>query len=218
MFETIKRLPPEPIRQRLRAEAGFGCAYCGNPILEYHHIIPWRDEQLHRPEHMVALCPTHHTEIANFPRSYAYKLKSNPHNKKDDIWNGHLGSERNSIEYVVGSNIFRDTPTILSLFLFPIVGIEIIGGRAFVQYAFLIQSFDRSCSSIEMTQRSRLEEFGTLGLEQTSLTLEKQGDQTFLQLIYERIAQKLLEILILVQRSFLFQSPKLRLVEQTNLR
>lgn len=51
---------PRPIKHRLRTEAGFGCCVCGMPFVEYHHIVPWSVEPRHRPEHMMALCPTCH--------------------------------------------------------------------------------------------------------------------------------------------------------------
>jgi len=29
---------PEELERQLRREAGFGCCFCGNPIIQYHHI------------------------------------------------------------------------------------------------------------------------------------------------------------------------------------
>ena len=54
------RYIPEPVKLQLRQEAGFGCCGCGSPILQYHHIIPWADEEHNRPEDMMALCPGCH--------------------------------------------------------------------------------------------------------------------------------------------------------------
>ena len=58
----MRRNIPGDVKRRLRQEAGFGCAACGFPVIEYHHIIPRAHEEHNRFEDMVALCPTHHDE------------------------------------------------------------------------------------------------------------------------------------------------------------
>ena len=58
----LSRTVPPEVARHLRAEAGFGCAVCGCPILEYHHIIPWAERMHYEVEHMVALCRNHHQE------------------------------------------------------------------------------------------------------------------------------------------------------------
>src|SRR4051794_24329854 len=58
----MNRRPPADVRRTLRQEAGFGCAKCGSPILEYHHIVPWAEEEHFRPDDMLVLCPNHHDE------------------------------------------------------------------------------------------------------------------------------------------------------------
>jgi hypothetical protein len=37
---------------------------CGNPILQYHHIVEWSVEQHFRPEDMMVLCPLHHDQAS----------------------------------------------------------------------------------------------------------------------------------------------------------
>lgn len=63
------RTPPSDVQQALRKEVHFGCPVkagsktCGKPILEFHHFDPpWSQEQHHRPEGMIALCPEHHSQ------------------------------------------------------------------------------------------------------------------------------------------------------------
>ncbi len=51
---------PSDVKRQLRQEAGFGCCVCGNPIFEYHHIIPYATEAHFRPQDMMILCPNHH--------------------------------------------------------------------------------------------------------------------------------------------------------------
>lgn len=48
---------PLPVKRKLRQEAGFGCCKCGRPIIEYHHIIPYSNDDPHfRVEDMMCLC------------------------------------------------------------------------------------------------------------------------------------------------------------------
>jgi hypothetical protein len=74
---------PNPIRRQLRQETNFGCAICGTPIIEIHHIIPWSETRTHKQEEMIALCPTHHhrADCHEYSRKYLHNIKQNPHNR-----------------------------------------------------------------------------------------------------------------------------------------
>lgn len=109
-----ERYIPAAIRRLLRQEAGFGCAQCGNPILEYHHIIPWAEENVHRPEHMVALCGTCHTSVGKLSRNVAYKLKKHPKNMSEGKISGLLGTNKDQPSFVLGTNTYIRTPCIFS--------------------------------------------------------------------------------------------------------
>jgi hypothetical protein len=76
------RYIPADIRRELRQEANFGCAYCGTPVVQYHHIIPFSEIEKHKPEEMIALCPNCHAEAdaGSITRSELYDLKKSPHN------------------------------------------------------------------------------------------------------------------------------------------
>ncbi|WP_296420308.1 HNH endonuclease [Pseudooctadecabacter sp.] len=110
------RFIPTSIRRQLRQEAGFGCAQCGNPLIEYHHIIPWSESKVHRPEHMVALCGTCHTSIGKLQRSVAYRLKAAPKNIKDGKIHGLLGTDKAQPSFVLGTNTFIRTPDVFRYF------------------------------------------------------------------------------------------------------
>ena len=73
---------PAPIARQLRQEAGFGCCKCGLPIIQYHHIVPWSEEQHYRAEDMMVLCPTHHDQVTKgaMPVHEQRELKSTPYN------------------------------------------------------------------------------------------------------------------------------------------
>ncbi len=76
---------PAEVRRELRREANFGCAICGTPILEYHHIIPYSEKEHHDPDHMIALCPNHHrpSDDQAISKERLYELKENPENDSE---------------------------------------------------------------------------------------------------------------------------------------
>lgn len=76
------RYIPADIRRKLRQEANFGCAYCGTPVVQYHHIIPYSEIEKHIPAEMVALCPNCHAEAdaGSITRDALYEAKESPHN------------------------------------------------------------------------------------------------------------------------------------------
>ena len=85
-----KRTIPEPIKRTLRQEAKFGCCKCGNPILEYHHIIPWHNIRMHNTKDMMVLCPNCHYSIDSLSEENQRKHKSNPYNLNNDNKSGSL--------------------------------------------------------------------------------------------------------------------------------
>lgn len=125
-----KRYIPLPVRRQLRQEAFFGCAECGNPILEYHHIIPWSESKHNDPDHMVALCPLHHTEYGKRRRQDAYEVKANPRNRLLGAVLGELHTNADTSDFLVGSNTFQDTPVIFQFYGQPILGYRVEDGRA----------------------------------------------------------------------------------------
>lgn len=105
---------PESTKRIVRRDAFFGCAICGNPLIEYCHIIPYSVSLDSSPENLVALCPNHHTiyDFGNISRSKIREHKANPINKNKDV------KDRFDIEGVVpiieaGSNIFENTPILM---------------------------------------------------------------------------------------------------------
>ncbi|MBO8161781.1 MAG: HNH endonuclease [Thermosipho sp. (in: Bacteria)] len=74
--------PPEPIKRKLRQEAGFGCCKCGFPIYDYHHIIKYSVEHHFRAEDMMLLCPNCHREatVGAMTEEEQCYYKANPFN------------------------------------------------------------------------------------------------------------------------------------------
>lgn len=75
------RTPRAETKRTLRKEANYGCARCGNPLVEYHHIIPYEEVEHDDPEHMIALCGSCHrrADSGAIKESRLYQLKQNPH-------------------------------------------------------------------------------------------------------------------------------------------
>ncbi|WP_107816745.1 HNH endonuclease [Celeribacter persicus] len=125
----MERYIPAGVRRQLRQEAGFGCCVCGAPFVEYHHIIPWSEKQHNDPEHMIALCPSHHTEVAKLTRQKQYDLKFTPHNIKTGQIRGTLISAETEPSFIVGGNTYINTPKIFTYYDLPLITYDIIEGE-----------------------------------------------------------------------------------------
>lgn len=106
-----KRKLPANIARQLRKEAGFGCCVCGNPIFQYHHIVPWSKEDPHfRPEDMMILCLEHHGECHDYRENPTLSIeeqreaKENPFNIKNGHMEGLLKIRTNQVK--VGWSLF----------------------------------------------------------------------------------------------------------------
>ena len=88
----MSRNAPAAVTRQLRQEAGFGCCVCGVPILQYHHIVKWSEDQHFRPEDMMVLCPLHHDQATKgaMPELEQRRLKANPHNIQNGFAKGLL--------------------------------------------------------------------------------------------------------------------------------
>ena len=92
MSDRTRKSIPAVVARQLRQEAGFGCCKCGSPILQYHHIIPWRQDEHYRPGDMMVLCPLHHDQATKgaMPTCEQRELKATPHNIQRGRANGLL--------------------------------------------------------------------------------------------------------------------------------
>ncbi|WP_225028932.1 HNH endonuclease [Xinfangfangia pollutisoli] len=125
-----RRYIPLHVRRHLRQEAYFGCAVCGEPILDYHHIVPWSVEKHNNPEHMVALCPTHHRIVGKMAPDRQYEIKNNPKNRDAGMLRGFLATDKHQPSFVMGTNTFINTPTILSYYGVPIITYRVLEGQS----------------------------------------------------------------------------------------
>ncbi|MCH7729586.1 MAG: HNH endonuclease [Planctomycetes bacterium] len=88
----ISRKPPLPVKRQLRQEALFGCCCCGNPIIQYHHIIPFAELKHHDLKHMMCVCPLCHDKITAgaMPESEQRAAKARPYNMSHEFVEGQL--------------------------------------------------------------------------------------------------------------------------------
>ena len=131
MAQGYKRPPtPTPVERELRQEAGFGCARCGHPYIEYHHIIPYAEEQHFRPEDMVALCGNCHPAVSKLGRDRQYEIKRDPHNVRTHLLRGALEYDKRDLVFKVGGNRYENTPIILRFNDNPIISCSLYEGQS----------------------------------------------------------------------------------------
>ena len=132
MAEGYRSRPntPSDVERALRQEAGFGCVRCGHPYIEYHHIIPYSEEQHFRPEDMVAVCGNCHSAISKQGRDRQYELKGTPFNVRRGAFNGALEYDKRDLVFRVGGNWYENVETILQFGNIPIIKCRIGEGQA----------------------------------------------------------------------------------------
>lgn len=133
-INMTRQRPPAAVRRQLRKEANFGCVICGAPIIEYHHIVPYSEEEHNDPDRMVVLCRNHHAEAG--PQAEAitpeqlYEYKEDPFNS--DIVEYDFNFESNIPFIQFGGNFFQlksnDQMTLLRIADQPLVGITFEDG------------------------------------------------------------------------------------------
>lgn len=141
MSRYARPATPATTERQLRQEAGFGCAKCGHPYIEYHHIIPFSEEKHFRPEDMLALCGKCHPAVALWGRDRQYALKADPHNIRTGRLNGQLEYDKRNLVFKVGGNWYEDTPVILQLNDTPIISCRLDDGQAKVTLNLMDQHY-----------------------------------------------------------------------------
>jgi hypothetical protein len=104
---------PEPLKRELRQESYFGCILCGNPIIQYHHIIPYSEVQCHEKENLAILCLEHHFRVTcgEIPSNLIIKAKEKPYNKNvTSVRKNFLLGDYNNLILNIGSITFLRTP------------------------------------------------------------------------------------------------------------
>lgn len=100
----------------LRAEALFGCCRCGHPFFQYHHIVPWGQEQHFRAGDMMVLCPNCHDMATRGGLSVEEqrRFKSRPHNVRKGYAAGIVSVPWNVPVLSLGGTLFVNDGTMLA--------------------------------------------------------------------------------------------------------
>ena len=108
---------PLPTKRQLRQESGFGCCNCGHPFIEYHHIIPWAEEQHFRAEDMMTLCKNCHDLCTTqaLTENQQRALKSKPRNIQDNFVRGLLYANAKECIVKFGGGTAINTPRLLTI-------------------------------------------------------------------------------------------------------
>jgi hypothetical protein len=116
---ALPRRPYARVIRQLRQEVGFRCPVddCGNPYLTWHHFDPpWREEQHHRPEGLIALCQEHASkaDAGAFTVEQLRRYKREGGARAAAIA-GRFDWMRRDLLAVVGGNFYLETPVIFQI-------------------------------------------------------------------------------------------------------
>lgn len=123
-----KRPPiPEPLKRELRQEAYFGCVLCGNPIIQYHHIIPYSEVKCHEKENLTSLCLEDHFRVTcgEISSDMIIDAKNNPYNRgKDKVRKNFILGDYKNLKINAGSVTFLRTAIPIRLHGEPLLTIK----------------------------------------------------------------------------------------------
>ena len=117
------------IKRAIRKEAYYGCAICGNPIIEYHHIEPYHKVLCHEAANLIALCPTDHNkaDIGMIPKEQLYALKKKPFNslpENQDIRDKMFFGNYDNLEFKAGGSSFIRTSNLFVIDDLPLISVK----------------------------------------------------------------------------------------------
>lgn len=145
---------PDPIKRQLRQEAGFGCCKCGHPIFQYHHIIPFHEEEHFRPEDMMVLCPNCHDEATQgaMTEKEQRKYKSQPYNTKRGHAEGMLKMHGNQLVIKIGNNYFVGGGSIIQVDGIDLIRLDLNSEGSLELTAYLYDEQDNLLVTIERNE------------------------------------------------------------------
>lgn len=108
---------PSDVKRQLRQESGFGCCRCGHPFIQYHHIVPWAEDQHFRPADMMVLCGQCHPlcTVGAIPEVDQRAMKARPKNIVDNLVRGHLFVNKSELVVNLAGGRATETPNLLQL-------------------------------------------------------------------------------------------------------
>ncbi|MCI6732471.1 MAG: HNH endonuclease [Lachnospiraceae bacterium] len=123
----VSREIPASIKRSVRRKSFWGCCKCGNPIIEYHHIIPWSIVHEHTEDNIVALCPRCHHEATcgHLNEQMVRRIKRNPYNKKVRyVQENFLLRDYDRTILKLGGAYFQNVPHILTYGDFDLISLR----------------------------------------------------------------------------------------------
>ena len=119
------RDPYEAVKTALRQEVGFCCPadQCGSPYLTWHHFDPpWRVENHHRVEGMIALCweHAHKADHGAYTDDQVREMKRDGKARAGQV-RGRFDWMRRELLARVGGNFYYETPVIFQVGAIPCV-------------------------------------------------------------------------------------------------
>lgn len=118
---------PASVRRCLRQEAAFGCCKCGHPFVQYHHIVPWAEDQHFRPEDMMAACAQCHYLFTTgaIDAQEQRKIKANPFNIASRQMRGMLYVNSKDLCVELAGGVAINTPALLMVRSETVLGAKI---------------------------------------------------------------------------------------------
>lgn len=77
----LSRDIPAEVKREVRMRDGFGCIFCGVPIIDYEHVDPpYVDAKIHKADSITLLCPTCHRKVTGnqISKDLVKKAMANP--------------------------------------------------------------------------------------------------------------------------------------------
>ena len=101
---------PAEIKRAVRQRCGFGCVICGNPFVEYDHLLGWAETERHVADELTLLCVQHHGEKTRGLLSGDDVAKANrdPFNMRGE-WSAPYALNYGSrpVKFILGTNTFE---------------------------------------------------------------------------------------------------------------
>lgn len=85
MNKEYRTAIPNQIKREVRQRCYFGCVHCGNPLIDYHHIIPWSEVRKHEAKNITLLCSQCHRKVTqgHYATEQVIEWDKEPHNKNE---------------------------------------------------------------------------------------------------------------------------------------
>lgn len=191
MVRGYRKNTPAEVARNLRQESGFGCANCGHPYIEYHHIVPFSEENHFRTADMVALCGNCHVSVAKMGRDRQYEIKNNPHNIKKSMLNGCLEYDKRDLVFKIGGNFYENTGTIIKYKQQDIISCEIEDGQAKVSINILDKKDKVIFSVLKNQVEFRLDDFWDFKYGHNCATIKYNKRDTALKIDFRGTESKI---------------------------